>query len=144
MTNHTAEALTTAPAETLVRAVVRDLHQDGSVGVALDSAPHHTFICDRLVTGAPQLRLQVGDAVLCFGGGERGVILGRIGGAEPDAAAAGVPNELRLEAKEEITLRVGDGSITIRGDGRILIKGKDVVSHATRMNRIKGGAVAIN
>ena len=29
-------------------------------------------------------------------------------------------------------------------DGKILIKGKDLVSHAQRTNRIKGGSVAIN
>ena len=49
-----------------------------------------------------------------------------------------------LEAKRRLTLKCGDGSITIREDGKILIKGKDLVSHATRMNRIKGGAVQIN
>jgi len=43
-----------------------------------------------------------------------------------------------------VCLRVGDGSITIREDGKVLIKGKDLVSHAQRMNRIKGGAVSIN
>lgn len=55
-----------------------------------------------------------------------------------------VPETLVLEATESLTLRVGDGSITIRADGKILIKGKDLVSHAKNMNRIKGGAVAIN
>jgi hypothetical protein len=51
---------------------------------------------------------------------------------------------LVLEATREMTLRVGDGSITIRKDGKILIKGTDLVSHAKRMNRVKGGAVSIN
>ena len=55
-----------------------------------------------------------------------------------------VPDTLVLEAKSSLTLRVGDGSITIRADGKILIKGKDLVSHATRVNRIKGGSVSIN
>ena len=55
-----------------------------------------------------------------------------------------IPEVLVLEAKSSITLRVGEGSITIREDGKILIKGKDLVSHAQRMNRIKGGAVSIN
>lgn len=54
------------------------------------------------------------------------------------------PETVVLEAREELTLRVGDGSITIRKDGKILIKGKDLVSHAQRVNRIKGGSVSIN
>ncbi|HKM56274.1 MAG TPA: hypothetical protein VJY33_22910, partial [Isosphaeraceae bacterium] len=54
------------------------------------------------------------------------------------------PDELIFEAKQSLTLKCGEGSITLRGDGKILIKGKDLVSRAQRMNRIKGGAVAIN
>lgn len=55
-----------------------------------------------------------------------------------------VPDTLILEASKAVTLRAGDGSITIRADGKILIKGKDLVSQAKNTNRIKGGAVAIN
>jgi hypothetical protein len=83
----------------------------------------------------------------------RGVILGRLGpshapsdqsvGSMPEVGPD-TPDELVLEAKRSLTLRVGSGSITIREDGKILIKGKDLVSHATRLNRIKGGAVQIN
>ena len=69
----------------------------------------------------------------------RGVILGRVGLSHADMA-----EEVVIEARHSLTLRVGDGSITIREDGKILIKGKDLVAHAQRMNRIKGGAVSIN
>lgn len=55
-----------------------------------------------------------------------------------------VPDAIVLEARESLTLRVGDGSITIRADGQILIKGRDLVSSAQRLHRIKGGAVSIN
>jgi hypothetical protein len=60
------------------------------------------------------------------------------------ASPGGAPDELVLEAKQSLTLRVGAGSITIREDGKILIKGTDLVSHARRTNRIRGGAVSIN
>src|SRR5687767_14269189 len=77
--------------------------------------------------------------------GSPAVILGRIG---PSHAAVAhqpeAPNQLLLEARHNLTLKCGDGSITIRADGKILIKGKDLVSHAQRTNRIKGGSVAIN
>ena len=43
-----------------------------------------------------------------------------------------------------VTLKCGDGSIAMRRDGKILIKGLDLVSHAARTNRVKGGSVAIN
>ena len=64
-------------------------------------------------------------------------MLGRIGRVDPQ-------KEVVIQARESLTLRVGDGSITIRADGKILIKGKDLVSHAQRANRIRGGSVAIN
>jgi hypothetical protein len=104
----------------------------------------------------PMLRLETGDFVLACRLGEeakRAIVLGRIGAYRPAVGATpvstigqneNVPDTLVLEARESLTLRVGDGSITIRADGKILIKGKDLVSHAQRMNRIKGGSVAIN
>ena len=81
-------------------------------------------------------------------GGGNGVIVGLldepIETTDSSIVATDVPDTLLLEATEELTLRVGDGSITIRKDGKILIKGTDLVSSAKRMNRVKGGAVAIN
>ena len=49
-----------------------------------------------------------------------------------------------LEAKNEIILRCGKGSITLRRDGKIVVKGTDLVSRALRNNKIKGSSVAIN
>jgi len=102
--------------------------------------------CDRLVVaeGAP-LRLGRGDVVLYLdaaGDDARGLVLGRVG--VPNAAPAEVPDDLVIEAKESLTLRVGESAITLRADGKVRIEGKDLVSHARRLNRIKGGAVSIN
>ena len=55
-----------------------------------------------------------------------------------------MPDELTLEAASQLSLKCGEGSITIRNDGKILIKGKNLVSLALETNRIKGGSVAIN
>jgi hypothetical protein len=49
-----------------------------------------------------------------------------------------------LQAQEEIGLHCGDASITLRRDGKIVIRGAFVESHATGTNRIKGAAVKIN
>lgn len=49
-----------------------------------------------------------------------------------------------FDAKEEILLTCGKSSITLRKDGKIVVKGTHLVSRASRANRIKGGAVAIN
>jgi len=49
-----------------------------------------------------------------------------------------------IEARQEILLRCGKGYILIREDGRIVIKGTDLLSRSSGINKIKGGAVRIN
>lgn len=105
--------------------------------------------CDLLDAEATwTVALAEGERVLFVvpeGGGGRGVVLGRV--ASPGALAARpkeAPDELLLEAKKGLTLRVGEGSITLREDGKVLIRGRDLVSHARGRNRIRGGSVSIN
>jgi hypothetical protein len=49
-----------------------------------------------------------------------------------------------LEARDEIVLRCGDASITLRRDGKLMVRGAYVETRASGVNRIKGGAVKIN
>jgi len=49
-----------------------------------------------------------------------------------------------LEGKDEVVLRCGKASITLRRNGRIVIRGTYLVSRAEGTNRIKGGSVQIN
>ena len=139
----------------IVRAVVTAVD-----GEALDVLTDSGLLrCDVLQGGGEPLALARGDSVLVWYSGrevDHGVVLGRIGPSRLPAvpipldegpaasAAADGPDELVIEAKKTMTLRVGSGSITIRDDGKILIKGSDLVSHAQRTNRIRGGAVSIN
>jgi hypothetical protein len=51
---------------------------------------------------------------------------------------------MTIEAHEEIVLKCGEGSITLRKDGKIIIKGTHLLSRASGPNRIKGGSVQIN
>ncbi len=147
----------TSPA--LLRGIVTDVAEDSRFAVRLQRGDEDwTIVADLVITADTPVHLGPGDSVLCWidkEDRERGLILGRIGRAiTPTPATVAVegtvptpdeaPDILVLEAKHSLTLRVGDGSITIREDGKILIKGKDLVSHAQRLNRIKGGAVQIN
>ena len=93
------------------------------------------------------LTLAPGDKVLVhIAPDQTPLVLGRIGlSRSPHASPKDGPeDELVLEAKSNLTLKCGDGSITIRNDGKILLKGKNIVSVALETNRIKGGAVSIN
>jgi Domain of unknown function (DUF6484) len=81
------------------------------------------------------------------GARDRPLIMGRL--VEPvrdDAAPVVVADGqmLRLVAKERIELRVGKSSLIMEADGRITIRGTDLVSHASRSNRIRGGSVNLN
>jgi hypothetical protein len=49
-----------------------------------------------------------------------------------------------FEAKEEILLCCGKSSITLRKDGKIVLKGTHIVSRASRANKLRGAAVMIN
>jgi hypothetical protein len=152
----------------LFRAVVVEVLTDHTFIVELQHGSDESFMLADLVASSEKpVRLFSGDAVLCWADAEapnHGLILGRIGPSiarphtndepsetdgfslvnTPEPAECEMPDSLVLEAKHSLTLRVGEGSITIREDGKILVKGKDLVSHAQRMNRIKGGAVSIN
>ena len=77
----------------------------------------------------------------------RPLIVGKlIEPARDDAAPLVVADGqmVRLTAKERIELRVGRSSIVMQADGQITIRGTDLVSHAARSNRIRGGSVNLN
>ena len=49
-----------------------------------------------------------------------------------------------IEAADEIVLRCGEASITLRRNGRVIIRGAYVETRSRGVNRIKGGSVQIN
>jgi hypothetical protein len=108
---------------------------------------------DQAITARSLVRLTAEDVgrevALLFedGARDRPLIMGRL--VEPvrdDAAPVVVADGqmLRFVAKERIELRVGKSSLIMEADGRITIRGTDLVSHASRSNRIRGGSVNLN
>jgi hypothetical protein len=51
---------------------------------------------------------------------------------------------VKLIAKDELVLECGKASITLRRNGRVVVRGTDVETRAEGANRIKGGQVRIN
>jgi hypothetical protein len=130
----------------LTRGAVVSCLDTGEILVRTEAEPPAQVLCDFLVTSsAPPPELRPGDRVLLLlppSEDEKGCVLGRIGAyRKPEPA---VPQQIVLEAQKEVTLKCGEGVVTLREDGKVLIKGQDVVSHARRRQRIKGGSVAIN
>jgi hypothetical protein len=51
---------------------------------------------------------------------------------------------VRVQAQREVVIACGKASITLRANGRVIIKGTHVESDSEGTNRIKGGQVRIN
>jgi hypothetical protein len=73
------------------------------------------------------------------------------GEVESEVDASRVKKEVELDGKmveltaqDTLTLRCGKASITLARDGKIVIRGMHVVTHAEGVNRIKGGSVQLN
>jgi hypothetical protein len=63
----------------------------------------------------------------------------------PQSTEVSVDGEqVTLTAEKEVVLRCGHASITLTRAGKILIRGKYVLSRSSGVNRIKGGSVQIN
>jgi hypothetical protein len=70
---------------------------------------------------------------------------------KPAAGPLRPPSEARvdrkrlvLEAEQEVTLKCGEASITLRRDGKLILRGAYVETTAKGVNRIRGGSVKIN
>ena len=85
------------------------------------------------------LVLERGDAALP-------VIVGRVVDTLPSSTAPVEINaqELNFEGQEQVVLRCGEASITLRADGQVLIKGSRLLSRASESNKIRGATVMIN
>ena len=51
---------------------------------------------------------------------------------------------ITFDARDEIELRCGKSSILLTKNGRIVVRGTEIVSRASRTNKIKGASVEIN
>ncbi|HTO69767.1 MAG TPA: DUF6484 domain-containing protein [Myxococcota bacterium] len=127
-----------------------------------DGAPLVHF--EGCADGAPVAALVVGslsdddvgaDVALALAAGDarRPVVLGRTRAAIPAAERARAASPLEtsadgqtvaLTAGRQLVLRVGRATITLTQDGRIVIRGGQLVSRASGVNRIQGGSVQIN
>ena len=100
------------------------------------------------------------QAVVVFEGGDRSkpIVIGFIAPIETEAPAvepepsppphiieADVDGKrVRVTAQDEIVLQCGSASITLRRNGRVVVRGTYVETHSDGTNRIKGGQVQIN
>jgi hypothetical protein len=124
-------------------------------------------LCGRDETGAPLVdfadnpsagplparsTVMLGDAVadrevaLLFEDNQRRrpVIVGVIQPAEQVATAMVDGREVVLEGKERVELRCGKAKIVLTKDGKVLVKGTDILSRSEGPNRLKGASIQLN
>ncbi len=64
------------------------------------------------------------------------------GAAAPVARVDG--KRVEITGQEEVVLRCGKASLTLRRDGKVVLRGVNVVNQADGVQRIRGGKVEIN
>jgi len=84
------------------------------------------------------------------------IVVGRLRDTAPRAVKVSLPVEgeskevlldgkrVVLEASEEIELRCGKSSLILTKEGKVVMKGVEVVSRALKANKIRGASVKIN
>lgn len=126
------------------------------------SAPGEPIEC-LFVRGAAKVpTLRKGDPVLFIRSrtdAQRGYVLGRLerytlpvdldDAADDDDHARTDVTEIKnqylhLKAEKGLVIECGTGSVVITQDGKVEIKGKELLSRARGANKIKGAAVNIN
>lgn len=134
-------AASAVPAQGLVslRVTLNTLAADGTLWVQDEDG--RRFPCDWLQTPWA-VSLAIGDEliVLVPHKGGRGVVMGRIGRYAQGLAAT----QLAFEATQSLSLRCGESSIDLRADGKVMIRGEDVLVRAKGTKRIRAGTVSIN
>ena len=110
-----------------------------------------------LVDGRSAPGLQPGDALLILlegGDATRPIVVGIVSETLPAAPSPIGPESadcvevdgrrIELEGREEVVLRCGRASITLRADGQVVLKGTRLTSRASETNKIRGANVLIN
>jgi len=155
--------------ETLVDATsahlttIVSITDDGTPEVQIESG--ETKVAARLAIAATRARIETAivlqqQAVVLFENGNRSkpIIVGFIETLQPEPETP-PPNpgdkspvieadvdgkRVRLTAHDEIVLECGPASVTLRRNGRVIIRGTYVETRSEGTNRIKGGQVQIN
>lgn len=148
----------------LARGTIGKRRMDGLLEVEVAGDDKRTLVCQVLLTGdSGSAALAAGDEVLLAllpGPGSDGVVLGKVGFLDADPSLSPPTEqpeedereesrtikatEIILEADRELVLRCGAGMIRVQRDGKVIIRGENVLSAARGVNRIKGGSVGIN
>ncbi len=69
---------------------------------------------------------------------------GTLDGADGPLRVVADGRRVTVEATDELVLRCGEASLTLRADGKVVVRGTHILSHSTGPHRLKGGSFSIN
>jgi hypothetical protein len=75
---------------------------------------------------------------------EQSAVVESVESVEPGVTVLADGERHVITAEREIVLRCGDASITLTRAGRVIIKGRHILSRSAGYNKIKGAAIDIN
>ncbi|PCJ39014.1 MAG: hypothetical protein COA99_10875 [Moraxellaceae bacterium] len=136
-----------------------ELREDG---VALVDYPGNTLgplVAQSIITLAPSQAVKNQSLMLMFDNqqADKPVIMGvvqsqlvsnekqtmTLQNGRPDAALVD-GKTIHIDAKDEIQLICGKSSVILRKDGKIVIKGTNILSRSSGANKIKGASINLN
>lgn len=121
------------------RAEITEIGPDGRAQVMIPALSAAPLFAQSLV---PVPAGSVGRSAAVTMMEDQPLILGLIQPPLPEIEADG--EKLVLEARREVTLRCGKASITMTADGRVTIRGTQVLSRSDGPNRVQGASVQLN
>ncbi len=73
------------------------------------------------------------------------IVIGLVQDQVPDRQTLVLDMErIVLQGHTEVQLRCGQASVTMRADGKVVVKGSELLSKASATNKIRGASVQIN
>ena len=140
------------------RGTIVSFGDDGLVLVALENDQSRVYPCELLENDSLRnTPLQSGDKVIFLPPDSYdtfGCILGRVTRHRPkvndiiDQSEEQIQKisgrQIEIHADSGLLLKCGKGSISIKEDGTIIVKGSRLLSRSSGINKIKGAAVQIN
>ncbi len=121
------------------RAEIIGIGPDGRAQVLIPSLGETPLFAQSLV---PVTAASVGRVAAVTMMDDQPLILGLVQPPVPEVAADG--EKLVIEARRELTLRCGKASIHLTADGRVTIRGTQVLSRSEGPNRVQGASVQLN
>ncbi|MDH5179483.1 MAG: hypothetical protein OEZ39_05520 [Gammaproteobacteria bacterium] len=163
MTAQQNKSLTRTTDEEVPRyGIVHSISVDGVITVTDLRLPNMLIDCLFLRNSAASLpEINIGDRVLYLPAGEKdapGCVMGliepyktsrkaleeKLSAQSPCSVTALEDEVVRIKADKGLVIECGKGSIIITADGKLQIKGTDLLSRSRGINRIKGAGVNIN